>query len=80
MVGGGEATKRPSPGLQSTEALPQCRKLRHSPLKMALGGFAATVVLGYFILYSKKKPEASALDVAKATTGVSTPESTHRGK
>ncbi|RYR30408.1 hypothetical protein Ahy_A01g001375 isoform B [Arachis hypogaea] len=45
-------------------------------MKMALGGFAATVVLGYFVLYSHKKPEASAMDVAKVATGMSTPENT----
>ncbi|KAL4397746.1 hypothetical protein HN51_002274 [Arachis hypogaea] len=62
--------------LHTTEVLHQTKKLPYCPMKMALGGFAATVVLGYFVLYSHKKPEASAMDVAKVATGMSTPENT----
>ncbi|TKY73127.1 hypothetical protein E2542_SST01875 [Spatholobus suberectus] len=63
-------------GQHSTEALHQRRKLPLRPMRMAIVGFAATVVIGYFVLYSHKKPEASAMDVAKVTTGMSNPENT----
>ncbi|KAB2080202.1 hypothetical protein ES319_A05G055100v1 [Gossypium barbadense] len=36
-------------------------------MKMAIGGVAIVATLGYFALYSNKKPEASAKDVAKVT-------------
>ncbi|KAK7265080.1 hypothetical protein RJT34_32696 [Clitoria ternatea] len=64
----------------STDVLHQRRKMPHCPMKMAIGGFAAITVIGYFVLYSKKKPEASAMDVAKVTTGMSHPENTHPRK
>ncbi|KAK7304818.1 hypothetical protein VNO77_42707 [Canavalia gladiata] len=68
-----EAVKRQ----HSTEVLHQRRKMPFCPMKMAIGGFAASVVIGYFVLYSHKKPEASAMDVAKVTTGMAKPENTH---
>uniref|UniRef100_A0A2N9FX60 Uncharacterized protein n=1 Tax=Fagus sylvatica TaxID=28930 RepID=A0A2N9FX60_FAGSY len=46
-------------------------------MKMAIAGFGITAALGYFVLLSKKKPEASALDVAKVATGMSHPDNTH---
>ncbi|WCJ30111.1 hypothetical protein M5689_011689 [Euphorbia peplus] len=52
----------------STEVLPQTKKLPGCPLKMAVGGGLIVATIGYFVLYSHKKPEASALDVAKVTT------------
>lgn len=58
----------------STEVLHQRKSLGQCPLKMALTGFAFAGIIGYFVLYSKKKPEASALDVAKVTAGVGRPE------
>ncbi|KAI9117381.1 hypothetical protein K1719_011547 [Acacia pycnantha] len=66
--------------LHSTEVLNQRKKLPVCPMRMALVGFAATVVIGYTVLYSKKKPEASAMDVAKVTTGMARPEDTHPPK
>ncbi|KAF4370438.1 hypothetical protein F8388_016175 [Cannabis sativa] len=63
-------------GQNSTEALHQRSKLPYCPMRMALGGFAIAMTLGYFTLYSKKKPEATALDVAKVATGTSSPENT----
>ncbi|KAK7347604.1 hypothetical protein VNO80_22140 [Phaseolus coccineus] len=60
----------------STDVLHQRGKMPRCPMKMAIGGFAAISVLGYFILYSNKKPEASALDVAKVASGMSRPENT----
>jgi hypothetical protein len=46
-------------------------------LKTAIGGVAVVAAIGYFVLYTKKKPEASALDVAKVTVGVANPANTH---
>ncbi|KAK2997829.1 hypothetical protein RJ639_040968 [Escallonia herrerae] len=43
---------------------------------MALGGFAIVAALGYFTLYVKKKPDATAGDVAKVAAGVAGPEET----
>jgi len=41
---------------------------------MTLAGFAITAVIGYTVLYSKKKPGADAVDVAKVAVNV--PEDT----
>ncbi|OMO61730.1 hypothetical protein CCACVL1_23296 [Corchorus capsularis] len=60
----------------SSEVLHQTRKGGPCPMKMAVGGIAIAATLGYFVLYSKKKPEASALDVAKVVSGVAKPENT----
>ncbi|KAL5547510.1 hypothetical protein UlMin_002741 [Ulmus minor] len=79
-MAGSQGTKGPSPGQHSTEALHQRSKLPYCPFRMALGGFAAALTIGYFTLYSKKKPEASALDVAKVATGTSNPNNTHPRK
>ncbi|KAF2573317.1 hypothetical protein F2Q70_00003364 [Brassica cretica] len=47
------------------------------PVRAAAVGFVIVGGLGYMVLYSKKKPEASAGDVAKVMSGVSgTTEST----
>ncbi|KAK5830202.1 hypothetical protein PVK06_013996 [Gossypium arboreum] len=45
-------------------------------MKMAIDGVAIVATLGYFALYSNKKPEASAKDVAKVTADVSKPGNT----
>lgn len=60
----------------STEVLHQRKNMPYCPVRMAMAGFAFALTLGYFTLYSKKKPEASALDVAKVATGMSSPENT----
>ncbi|PSS21037.1 Protein sumv-1 like [Actinidia chinensis var. chinensis] len=72
--------KMPPPGEHTKEVLHQRRKLPYCPARMAIGGFAIVVTLGYFTLYSKKKPEASAADVARVATGVATPENTYPPK
>ncbi|TYI79955.1 hypothetical protein E1A91_D05G058100v1, partial [Gossypium mustelinum] len=59
----------------STEVLNQTKKGPCS-MKMASGGVAIVATLGYFALYSNKKPEASAKDVAKVTAGVAKPGNT----
>ncbi|KAG5559560.1 hypothetical protein RHGRI_009183 [Rhododendron griersonianum] len=63
--------KMPSPGPHTKGVLHQRRKLPFCPARMAVGGFAIVLTLGYFTLYSKKKPEATAIDVARVATGVS---------
>ncbi|CAB4277993.1 unnamed protein product [Prunus armeniaca] len=77
---GAQGMKGPSPAQHSTEVLHQTSKVSFCPMRMALGGFAIIVTIGYFTLYTKKKPEASALDVAKVVTGFSHPENTHPRK
>ncbi|CAK9154107.1 unnamed protein product [Ilex paraguariensis] len=76
---GVEASKRP-PGHDPGGVLHQRRKLPYSPFAMAVGGFLVVATIGYFTLYIKKKPEASAREVAKVTTGVATPEDTRPRK
>lgn len=73
----GLAEGLPKRAAASSEVLNQTSKMPVSPMRMAIGGFGAAVVLGYFVLYSKKKPEASALDVAKVATGTANPGNTH---
>ncbi|CDP10243.1 unnamed protein product [Coffea canephora] len=67
--------KIPSPQ-HSSEVLHQTRKLPYCPARMAMAGFACVATLAYFTLFSHKKPEATALDVARVTTGTATPENT----
>ncbi|EEF32983.1 conserved hypothetical protein [Ricinus communis] len=64
----------------TTEVLHQRKNLSKCPAKMAVGGVICVATIGYFVLYSNKKPEASALDVAKVATGVSRPENTRPHK
>ncbi|KAK9100194.1 hypothetical protein Scep_023624 [Stephania cephalantha] len=73
-----EDAKGPGGGLgqKTTEVLHQRRNLPFSNTTMALTGFAIVLGVGYFVLYAKKKPEATARDVAKVATGVSDPEDT----
>lgn len=71
-----QGVKQPSPGQHATGILHQRSKPHFRPMSMAIGGLAIAATLGFFVLYSKKKPEASALDVAKVTTGISHPEIT----
>ncbi|OVA14451.1 hypothetical protein BVC80_1365g7 [Macleaya cordata] len=72
---GVEASKRP-PGQQPGGVLHQRRNLPFSLTTMAIAGLAITAVTAYFTLYVKKKPEATAGDVAKVTVGVADPEDT----
>ncbi|CAN0913567.1 hypothetical protein LINGRAHAP2_LOCUS28014 [Linum grandiflorum] len=44
---------------------------------MAVTGFLITAAVGYMVLYSKKKPEADAVDVAKVATNTAQPSDTH---
>ncbi|TKY54693.1 hypothetical protein E2542_SST19105 [Spatholobus suberectus] len=71
-----EGSSSSSAQQHSTDVLHQRRKMPNCPMKMAIGGFAAISVLGYFVLYSNKKPEASATDVAKVVTGMANPDNT----
>ncbi|KAL1191870.1 hypothetical protein V5N11_007562 [Cardamine amara subsp. amara] len=63
---------------QSSEVLSQRRSLGICPLRAAAVGAVIIGGIGYMVLYSKKKPEASAADVAKVISGVGgTTENTH---
>ncbi|KAH6757558.1 hypothetical protein C2S51_038706 [Perilla frutescens var. frutescens] len=76
---GVEASKRP-PGHHPGEILHQRRSLPYGPLFITLAGFAAAGAVWYVTLYAKKKPEATAVDVAKVATGVAEPEDTRPRK
>ncbi|KAI3446739.1 hypothetical protein Pfo_003404 [Paulownia fortunei] len=74
---GYQGTPRTASATQhSTEVLHQRSKMPFCPARMAIGGFAVAALLGYLTLYTKKKPEATALDVARVATGTATPENT----
>ncbi|CAI9098819.1 OLC1v1035532C1 [Oldenlandia corymbosa var. corymbosa] len=74
---GGVAHQANIPTAQhSSEVLGQTRKLGVSPARMAVGGVAVIMTLAYFTLYSHKKPEASALDVARVSSGTASPQNT----
>lgn len=73
---GVEASKRP-PGQNPGGVLHQRRSLPYSPYTMAVGGLLIVGVIGYATLYTKKKPEASAGDVAKVAAGIGSVEDTH---
>lgn len=69
---GVEASQRRHPG----EVLHQRRSLPYRPLFITLAGSALAGGVWYFTLYAKKKPDATALDVAKVASGVAQPEDT----
>ncbi|KAI3468353.1 hypothetical protein Pfo_025016 [Paulownia fortunei] len=76
---GVEASKRP-PGHNPGEILHQRRTLPYSLVTMTLAGLGIIGGLWYFTLYTKKKPEASAGDVARVSAGVADPEDTRPRK
>lgn len=76
---GVEASQRP-PGRHPGEILHQRRSLPYGPLVITLGGAALAGGVWYFTLYAKKKPEATAVDVAKVASGVAQPEDTRPRK
>ncbi|CAI9755602.1 unnamed protein product [Fraxinus pennsylvanica] len=76
---GVEASKRP-PGHNPGGVLHQRRSLPYSPYTIVLGGLAISGAIWYFTLYTKKKPEATARDVAKVSFGVADPKDTHPRK
>lgn len=77
---GVESSKRP-PGHNPGGVLHQRRSLPFSTTRMTVVGFLMAAGIGYGVLYASKKPEATALDVAKVTAGVADPSNTHpRGK
>ncbi|XP_065850714.1 uncharacterized protein [Euphorbia lathyris] len=76
---GVEGSKRP-PGRNPGEILHQRRKLPFSMTTMAVAGFVITGVVGYVVLYAKKKPEATAGDVAKVAVNSADYRDTHPRK
>lgn len=76
---GVDSSKRP-PGSNPGGVLHQRRNLPYSYTTMAITGLAITGAVMYTVMYAKKKPEASATDVAKAATGTAKPEDTHPRK
>ncbi|CAO2820387.1 unnamed protein product [Amaranthus hypochondriacus] len=63
---GVEASQRPpGHGRAPGEVLHQRRRLPFSYTSMTIAGFAISAIIGYTVLYSKKKPEVDAADVAK---------------
>ncbi|KAL7605599.1 hypothetical protein Lser_V15G17676 [Lactuca serriola] len=73
---GVESSKRP-PGHNPGGVLHQRRSLPFSTTTMTVVGFLMAAGIGYSVLYAKKKPEATALDVAKVTAGVADASNTH---
>ncbi|KAL1210399.1 hypothetical protein V5N11_006729 [Cardamine amara subsp. amara] len=76
---GVESSKRP-PGNNPGGVLHQRRNLPYSYTTMALAGLAISGVAIYSVMYAKKKPEATATDVARVATGTAKPEDTHPKK
>ncbi|XP_050366413.1 uncharacterized protein LOC126784909 [Argentina anserina] len=72
---GVEGSKRP-PGHNPGGILHQRRSLPFSTTGMFLGGFLICTAIGYFTLYTLKKPQASARDVAKVATNMADPGDT----
>ncbi|GFQ03539.1 hypothetical protein PHJA_002497700 [Phtheirospermum japonicum] len=76
---GVEASKRP-PGSNPGGVLHQRRSLPYRLTTITVVGSALVGAMWYFTLYTKKKPEASAIDVAKVSVGMANPEDTHPRK
>ncbi|XP_004498805.1 uncharacterized protein [Cicer arietinum] len=79
---GVEGSKRPPGSNHGTarNVLHQRKSLPFSFTTITLSGLLITAAIGYTVLYTKKKPEASAVDVAKVSVGVANPDDTHPKK
>ncbi|WOH02778.1 hypothetical protein DCAR_0522167 [Daucus carota subsp. sativus] len=64
----------------ANQTLPASNRGTSSPKMAVFGGFAVLAAIGYTILYSHKKPEASAADVAKVASGTGDKKNTHPRK
>lgn len=71
-----DPSKRPN----HQQVLHQRRRMPYSTATMAVAGLAIVGAIAYFTLFSTKKPEASAIDVAKVTTGIGNPDNTRPRK
>ncbi|KAF4373183.1 hypothetical protein F8388_019365 [Cannabis sativa] len=76
---GVEGSQRP-PGHNPGGVLHQRRKLPYSPAIMAIGGLLIIATIGYFTLYTTKKPDATAKDIAKVAAGMAESEDTRPRK
>ncbi|KAF4390313.1 hypothetical protein CsatB_008539 [Cannabis sativa] len=76
---GVEGSQRP-PGHNPGGVLHQRRKLPYSPAIMAIGGLLIIGTIGYFTLYTTKKPDATAKDIAKVAAGMAESEDTRPRK
>ncbi|CAL5206290.1 unnamed protein product [Lathyrus oleraceus] len=79
---GVDDSKRP-PGSShgsGRNVLHQRKSLPFNYSTMAVAGLLITGAVGYSVLYAKKKPEATAGDVARVSVGVADPEDTHPKK
>ncbi|TMW95565.1 hypothetical protein EJD97_008657 [Solanum chilense] len=76
---GVESSKRP-PGHNPGTVLHQRGRLPYSITTMTIVGLGIAGVVWYGTMYAMKKPEASAVDVAKVATGVGGPKDTHPRK
>ncbi|KAE9599390.1 hypothetical protein Lalb_Chr14g0361751 [Lupinus albus] len=65
-----------APGQNPGGVLHQRKTLPFSFTTMALVGLLMTGAIGYSVLYTKKKQDASAKDVAKVSIGTATPQDT----
>ncbi|XP_057540624.1 uncharacterized protein LOC130818469 [Amaranthus tricolor] len=74
---GVEASQRPpGHGRAPGEVLHQRRRLPFSYTSMTIAGFAISAIIGYTVLYSKKKAEVDAADVARVAINTAQPQNT----
>ncbi|KAM1875299.1 hypothetical protein FF1_042779 [Malus domestica] len=74
-----QGSQRP-PGHNPGGVLHQRRLVPFGPTAMAVAGFLVVGTIGYFTLYARKKPEATAGDVARVSANVASPEDTRPRK
>lgn len=71
-----ESQRPPGHGRRPGEVLHQRRRLPFSYTAMTIAGVAISAVIGYGVLYSRKKAEVDAVDVARVATNTARPENT----
>ncbi|OVA01332.1 hypothetical protein BVC80_1797g15 [Macleaya cordata] len=73
-------TAEVSKSIHTGEVLHQRRNIPFCPMRMAVVGVLVVSTIGYFTLYTQKKPEASAHEVAKVATSVANANTVHSRK